>query len=445
MFALDLCRARLEYALKTVSPLHVGAGGPGPQPLSTGKTEGTKARGPGYALRVRRPGDMGTSEPINLPVHTFDAAGRQCFFVPGSSIRGALRAALHDRLARVLDDLALQNRVPVDPYRREGQTKSGADVNPDLTAGHLLVRMLFGTEQRRGQLAVGPAEFPKNAQVAAESVYSDRTIDDLCERQVPPPTRTDRQGHVAPPARNARLRLLTQVRLDRATQASGDGLRTFAALAENQELRGAFELRNFAFWQLGLLALAEQAANAGSLRLGAKTGVGLGQVEIHFTRLDLTWHARVAPAPTDALYGIGVAAQKLGLIGPNGLPVPPESDRAAHTRGRRLLGQDGDPEKGTPPSVSLWLVDPQDRAAGVTLGELTPVAAAPLPEAGGPLAAFAQRAYTSDRPDVIARVLRAGADRTLAAFQLSFAAPSAAEAVVAVESADSADPDDSEE
>lgn len=360
MFALNLCEARIVYGLTLVSPLHVGGGGD--DILSREKKqEGSKARDQDYALKNADRNSEDKDSKVLLPVHYTDRSGGLHFYVPGPSLRGALRHYLALRLSlaqagtrRTGPEYALE-KLPSEYTAEEIEDLNvkNNETGYEHRTGHLLVRMLFGTEARAGQLAIGPADL----------VHDPTNLDTLTPRAAD--IRKARYSgkeyndRTATPARNATLALLTQNRLDRATQGSAQGgLRTLAALEAGEVLYGEMHLRNVALWQLGLLYLAVDAANQGRLTLGGKTGVGLGRVKLEFVRLDLRWNKQVAPTTPTEILGIGKAAETLGLV-KNGLPFPDSPFSTEQVRaflGQRVAEK---PDK-TEERVQLFMLDPGD-------------------------------------------------------------------------------------
>ncbi len=81
-------------------------------------------------------------------------------------------------------------------------------------------------------------------------------------------------------------------------------------------LEGRFETRltlvNFERWQLGLLALALRDMAEGRLLLGYAKSRGLGRVKAHFGRLEIAYPGRFDTGDlTETLYGVGALAPDL--------------------------------------------------------------------------------------------------------------------------------------
>ena len=81
-------------------------------------------------------------------------------------------------------------------------------------------------------------------------------------------------------------------------------------------LEGRFETRltliNFERWQVGLLALALRDMAEGRLLLGYGKSRGLGRVNVYFGRLEIAYPGHfTADGLTDTLYGVGALAEDL--------------------------------------------------------------------------------------------------------------------------------------
>lgn len=372
MFALDLCRARLRYRLRLLSPLHVGGGGDEVLVRRQGKGKGRREGDYGLG----RPAGNGDAE-VTLPIHEV-RGGRSRFLVPASSLRGVLRHHLTRRIRLAIEG---QGLLTMERFRHDGD-EVGPDGEPadwERRFGQVLIRMTFGSEARRGQLAITPALRVDPQAAAAQVRYGHMTAPD--------------RGGATP--RDAALRLVVQNRLDRITQASAEGgLRTVAALEEGQEMEGEMTLQNFACWQLGLLALAQGAAARGDVRLGGKTTAGFGRIELRFTSLDLGWHRRVAPRRGEGCFGIGEAARRMGLLDQEG------TDRGSGLRGLREVGTSGGKI-----NAQRFCLDPADR---ISLDSADPRFQV-KPDQGLMGRCF-HRIHTED-PQLIGAVLLAGAGR----------------------------------
>ncbi|HEY75746.1 MAG TPA: CRISPR-associated protein [Thermoflexia bacterium] len=131
-------------------------------------------------------------------------------------------------------------------------------------------------------------------------------------------------------------------------------------------LEGKFEtelvLFNFERWQVGLLALVLRDLAEGRLLIGYGKSRGLGRVQVHFGRLEITYPGRFSPLPriTGVLYGVGALAPDLveayGYVSDDqgDLPVQGTLVPESPTWGRPTVrfGAEGDaPLASLPPKV----------------------------------------------------------------------------------------------
>jgi CRISPR/Cas system CSM-associated protein Csm3 (group 7 of RAMP superfamily) len=300
MYAVSLCDCTIKYAVIAQSPTFVG-GGEGDASAKRG-TSGGKARAVGgdYRLTLKReePGGREGGANVALPAHRMGVELVE-FYIPATSVRGAVRHFLTRRIERAMSGIELDSRYAVDRLRAEDVEQKAKDLygppgeEPYWRArfGNVLLRHLFGSEARRG--AVMFEDLVAKQQQLRRSHYSNVPSD-------------FGQGSLGV---NSYLRVLTHNRLDRFTMASTEGLRNVAALEAGTALTGAVTLTNFAWWQVGALAVAFAAMNEGSLGLGARTAVGLGRVSVKVTELVVRWHPGVAPESFTVLPGAGVCAR----------------------------------------------------------------------------------------------------------------------------------------
>lgn len=292
MYALTLCDFRVDYELTVTSPLLVGAGKEREFKQLHGsrrKGEG-KARGEDYELQLG-PGDRegGGDGDVTLPIHeVLDSGAMQCF-IPGTSMRGALRHGLWRRF-----DHALASRT-IDPqYTRDvGRTRKGGEIYGDpATAvywtprfGNVLLRQLFGSEARRGALEF--SRLDTNRRPSSAFTWYSRTRKEM--------------GRHA----NVNLRFLTHNRLDRFTMASTSGLRNSAAVEVGSVFKGFVSIVNFAWWQVGALGVAFDAIDRGEIRLGKRGATGQGTGKVKPVRIVVRYHRAVAPVEGQPLPGVG--------------------------------------------------------------------------------------------------------------------------------------------
>lgn len=325
MYAADRCALAVHLELEVVTPLHVGGGkeeparsrgtrrlyarregGPGKSPDGR-PLPGSKARGPDYQVRfIGQPPEPG-EQAVILPVHTVEAGGvRAAFFVPATSLRGAMRHFLWRRFDHALRGVAWPACRGLDPH---STPEPGASQGEDPSTpgywndrfGNVLLRHLFGSTGRRGALGYTDAKVlqPPNYPETRYSALSRRVV----VNQLPEPA--------------ASLRVLTQNRLDRFTMASTEGLRNLAGLEVGTRLGCTITLTNFGWWQVGALALALDAMKRGELRIGARGGSGLGVVRPEVGGVTIRWHRRFAPTGA-AWPGAGQlgADDKVGALRP---------------------------------------------------------------------------------------------------------------------------------
>lgn len=383
MYALTLCDFRVEYRLKLVTPLHVGGEAQPAVVARRGQGNGKERGGEDYRVTLHTSGaEEGGLASVILPVHEHDEdSGQLRLFVPSTSLRGAMRHLLWRRLDRALPEISIapayERDTPIG-VRQNADTRLYGDPSQSIywipRFGNILIRHLFGSEARCGALAFSRAQIPEDCRPAKPvTCYSDG------KELIPGAIRPD-----------ADLRVLTHNRLDRFTMASTEGLRNLAAIEAGTVFAGHITLSNFAWWQVGALALAFQSINDGDLRLGTRGAVGLGQASIEPTRIAVRWHQLVAPPADGPFPGVGrcLEAKRLPCLAP-GL----DGDELR----RRILGS-SDPE------IQMFLRDADDE-----LGDVPPLH--PIPTAGN--LGFA-RDFEWSSGDVCQQVL-SGSTRRLAA------------------------------
>ncbi|MCA9548133.1 MAG: hypothetical protein KC613_27200 [Myxococcales bacterium] len=192
-------------------------------------------------LAVRAVGDdpLGAEHPIAQTL----VGGVPVPYVPGSSLRGVLRAWAQRRLA-CLGAVALGDPSPLDllpPAERHRRAP--------------LEARLFGAPGLRGRIHVPDLLAWPAGEPPAEPCVPDRV-----QRVTP-------EGRI------------------------------FEALAPGVVLYGAVVLTNFQTWQLGLVAHGLAALNRGAARLGAGGNHGLGQVHITHPGLVYEQPANTAELP----------------------------------------------------------------------------------------------------------------------------------------------------
>lgn len=183
------------------------------------------------------------------------------FYLPGSSLRGALRSAAERLVGRWQPGWTLAS----DPFRNAAQTwvldereqernLSGADIYR--IAGP--IERCFGHTALRGRWTIGDAILHDNHQ--------------------------------------ARVIVRDGVGINRQTGAARESIKfQFEAIAG-----GIFEttivLVNYELWQIGLLAHLLAALDAGAIRLGYGERRGLGRARLAVTYMEWRWYG-LAPSP----------------------------------------------------------------------------------------------------------------------------------------------------
>jgi CRISPR-associated protein Csm3 len=226
MFRTTLNRARLTLRIETRAPLRIGAGD----------------------------GQLEPSAADLVPARTRHAQHGLTVFVPGTSLKGALRAAaearLRDRSLRgagipeICDPLRLSCAVPLQRRRLAG---------PDMHRNHCPCCRLFGSSALRGRVAVRD-QFPwrdGDGEAARENL-----------------------------ARANRLELRHRIAIDRRSGSISAGPFDAELVPAGVAFHGEIALENYQVWQLGLLATAFDDLNEGFAQLGAAKSEGMGQVRV---------------------------------------------------------------------------------------------------------------------------------------------------------------------
>jgi len=190
--------------------------------------------------------------------------GRLSFFVPGTSLRGPLRAQTERILRSVLPETATVPATACDPFEDEdGASKSCSqrfdERTPDVPyAAACPCCKLFGCTGTASRIALGDADIvhPEDTQPEGgrfHSVYRD------------------------------------MIGIDRFTGGVHSGANMRFHVLENTAFHTTVTLRNFELWQLGLLAFAFRDFEQGRVALGFGKTKGFGQVVGEVTRVELTY------------------------------------------------------------------------------------------------------------------------------------------------------------
>jgi len=198
--------------------------------------------------------------------------GERTIYLPGSSLKGAIRSHTERIIRTVHGD---DPDICCNPLDKESSCGKRCQHIASTAAQYrklCLACRIFGHTVQAGHLATADA-YPADA------------IDTL-------------------PVRH-------QVAIDRLS-----GGVAFGPFDLEVALEGQFEthirLTNFERWQVGLLALALRDMAEGRLLLGYGKSRGLGRVKVHFGRLEVAYPGRFEAGDVDrTLYGVGALAPDL--------------------------------------------------------------------------------------------------------------------------------------
>jgi CRISPR-associated protein Csm3 len=290
MFRKSLNRAVLRVRVDTETPLLIRAGDAGLDPAASDLT----------------------------PVRTEHGRHGQTVYIPGSSLKGVLRAAAEASVRGVTVAPSSITPAPVpgacdDPL--EPRTSCGGQNRPRgrerpapaaIHAAHCLACRLFGSVAMRGRAAVRDL-FPWDL---------DATADDHA------PTGANRRR-----ANEREQRF--GVSIDRITGSVRHGPFDQELVPAGVSFWGEIALQNYQVWQLGLLAQAFDAVNFGAAQLGSSKSRGLGSARV---AVEVLVHEQVTTA-ADRPCGVGALldadeSRVYGLLAEGALP-----DATAERRG----------------------------------------------------------------------------------------------------------------
>jgi CRISPR-associated RAMP protein (TIGR02581 family) len=296
MFRTSLNRALLTLRIETRSPLRIGSGD---SPLDPSAAD-------------------------LVPARTRHALHGPSVFVPGTSLKGALRASaelrLRDRPLRaaagvpeVCDPLRLPCSVPLQRRRLP---------SAELHRNHCPCCRLFGSSALRGRAAIRD-HFPWRSNGAV-------------------PSREDQENA----ARANRLELRHRIAIDRRSGSIAAGPFDAELVPAGVSFHGEIALENYQIWQLGLLLSALDELNDGFAQLGAGRSEGLGLVQV---AIESIVHEQASSADR-APAGVGALArpedrESYGLLPEVELPAARGEPHGLHTR----YGAQGDAE------LAAWL------------------------------------------------------------------------------------------
>lgn len=185
--------------------------------------------------------------------------GRLSFFVPGTSLRGPLRAQIERILRSVLPETAVVPTTACDPFEDEDDASKSCsqrfdDRAPDVPyAAACPCCKLFGCTGTASRIALGDADIAHPEGERFHSVYRD------------------------------------MIGIDRFTGGVHSGANMRFHVLENTAFSTTVTVRNFELWQLGLLAFAFRDFEEGRVSLGFGKTKGFGQVVGEVTRAELTY------------------------------------------------------------------------------------------------------------------------------------------------------------
>lgn len=260
--------------------------------------EGNKERA---LLRPDEP-DM---QPIRMRVGDDDTV-----FIPGSSLKGALRSAFERHLRGLAPTREIVTRYACDPLDMRNSPCHNAGRRP------------HGAGAGRG---------PGSAEIHAMQCLACRTFG---SQQIAGRVRFSDAVPPAGKARRAANRLDPRagVAIDRRTGAADSGKLFEADVVTGGAFETAIHLHNVQLWQIGLLATLMVEMEIGLLRIGGGTTRGMGHVGVRLAGLEW-WQRGHAEAPA----GLGMLFDDpaYGLLSDGALTVPGLPDGERHLGGRR--------------------------------------------------------------------------------------------------------------
>ncbi|MFQ5633000.1 MAG: RAMP superfamily CRISPR-associated protein [bacterium] len=209
--------------------------------------------------------------------------GQQEVYLPGSSLKGMLRAH-SERIARTTDDNAACN-----PFSRRGDRGRIAcgeaiekrTLTPEAYKQSCPICRMYGNTLLMGRLAT------EDAYVTGEQ-----------------PITQQRDG----------------VGIDRFTGGASRGAKFELEVITGGEFKTTLHLQNFEIWQLGLLGFVLQDLRDGLVRLGSGKSRGLGKIKAEIGDITFHYHGmgndqRVLQNGQGELFGVGELFEKAGEYG----------------------------------------------------------------------------------------------------------------------------------
>jgi CRISPR-associated RAMP protein (TIGR02581 family) len=241
MFRKSYNRAVLRIRIETVSPLLIRAGSVGLDPTSA---------------------DL-------VCVRTRHARHHRTVYIPGSSLKGVMRASV-EAVLRSLSESPVQGACNPFGKEREGDASCSSRLqglvrNHASTAqiyqGHCLACRSFGSTVLKGRIGVSDL-FPWSEVEGSLSETSRANFQRANETEV----------------RN-------NVAIDRISGAVAVGPFDQELVVPGVSFWGELSLENYQLWQLGLLVTAIDELNTGFAQLGSSKSRGLGVVRVHVEQL----------------------------------------------------------------------------------------------------------------------------------------------------------------
>ena len=264
MFKKSYNRAVIRLRIETVTPLLIRAGDAGLDPTAAALT----------------------------CVRTHHAKYGSTVYIPGSSLKGVLRAAAECSVrGRVFE---LKRKPEEDPERVDGacnpldhthscggvlSSEMRAKDSPELPSAevhrrHCLACRLFGSLAMKGRASVRDL-FPWDAEASAAAIEESRNRANALEM---------RHG----------------VSINRVSGAVQNGPFEQEMVPAGVSFWGEVALENYQVWQLGFLAQAIEEVNSGFAQLGSTKSRGLGVTTIHIVRIRHEQRAAYEGGPAGA-------------------------------------------------------------------------------------------------------------------------------------------------
>ncbi|MCY1071206.1 RAMP superfamily CRISPR-associated protein [Nannocystis sp. RBIL2] len=287
MFKRSYNRAILRIELRTVSPLLIKAGDSG-----LGPTAAQLA-----CVRTRHA----------------DAGVETTVYIPGSSLRGVVRAAAEASLA---GKTFVNHHGPVDGYRDPFDTASGRSIaggppppTAEIHRSHPLTMRLFGSTSLKSRCSIRDLFpwSPGTARISQADTFTQAN-------------RTELRNNVA---------------IDRVLGSVKHGPWDAELVPAGVSFWGDLALENYEVWQLGLLARAFDELNDGFAQLGSGKSRGLGVVRLTVTTLVHEQAARAGARPHGVAHLADAETRRaydLFSEPPDALPIADGEPRGLHRR-----------------------------------------------------------------------------------------------------------------